>query len=688
MDLDKANSRENDATELSDRGKYNHLPEDSATSKMVGRKADDLEDKHSPEGGKLLPGTEGGVTTEVKFISPSDDTHNGDANINIEAVKIAFAGMGKEELMKFANDPFWIRLRWFLFIVFWLLWAAMLAIAIVIIVMAPKCAAPAPKTWWEQSPLYEIHVPSFKDGSEVQDGKGDLKGIKEELGYLDGLGIKGVVLSSILKSSNGASDGSVENFIEIDPEFGTMEDLESLTSAMKDKDMNLIMRFIPNHSSSKHPWFIKSVQREDPYTDYYVWAPKKGVGSTGESIPPNNWRSVYDGSAWEWNSERDAFYLHQFDKDQPDLNFANPLVIQEFKKIFAFWIEKGVNGFLLDKVEFLLEDESRQDETFNTRSKSVHDQYDFYDHRRTNNLPGVPGVLSVFKETIKNKTESGVLAVTANVTTESLISYYFGEDSEVVVDLPFNHKILTFLNKAISATGLNSAIEDWFTQAHNESWPNWEIGSASTSRLATRLSPDMVDGIHMVFMLLPGTPISYYGDELGMEDLSSKVAPAGSVGYHPARGLMQWRNTTNAGFSEAATTWISASDSYPVNNVEAQMNAEESHYKVYKMLVEARKSPSIMYGSRKMHVFNDTVLAYTRVKSGSPGHLVLFNVGDTDAVINLSPFTDIPEELTVLIRSVGFKDKEVQIKSKLHSDSISIPSHDALVLTYVPKDKE
>jgi len=153
------------------RGSCDHLPDKSRMMKESGELDDGADEKMVAEDSALKTNKD---ASEVKFISV--DSQNGDAKIDIENMKIAFAGMGKEELMKFANDPFWVRLRWFLFISFWLLWAAMLAGAVTIIIMAPKCTAPAPLKWWEQSPLYQVFVPAFKDGEEPRDGTGDLEG--------------------------------------------------------------------------------------------------------------------------------------------------------------------------------------------------------------------------------------------------------------------------------------------------------------------------------------------------------------------------------------------------------------------------------------------------------------------------------------------------------------------------------
>ncbi|KAG8271781.1 hypothetical protein J6590_055404 [Homalodisca vitripennis] len=221
---------------------------------------------------------------EVKYITPS--SQNGDAKIDIENLKSAFAGMGKEELMKFASDPFWVRTRWFLFILFWLLWAAMLAGAIAIIILAPKCGPPTPREWWEQSPLYKANVATFtKDSSKLQ---GDLKGFTTKLEYLSSLGVKTVVLSNILKVSDKESDG-VDEFKTVAPSFGTLEDLKALISAAKDKGLKLLLTLIPNHSSLKSDLFNKSASKDPLYESFYIWAPGKGFTSEGMPAPPNNW---------------------------------------------------------------------------------------------------------------------------------------------------------------------------------------------------------------------------------------------------------------------------------------------------------------------------------------------------------------------------------------------------------------
>lgn len=195
----------------------------------------------------------------------------------------AYRTLTKKELMRYASDPVWRGVRWGLFILFWLAWAAMLVASVVIIVMAPKCPTPAPKQWWQKGPVYEVYAKSFKDSDG--DGVGDLKGLESKLDYLVDLGVGSVRLSPVYKSPMKDNGYDVADYVSIDPTFGTLHDFQELVAAMHERGLKLIMDFVPNHSSDQHEWFLKSVRREDPFTDYYVW--RDGVPGT----PPTNWVS-------------------------------------------------------------------------------------------------------------------------------------------------------------------------------------------------------------------------------------------------------------------------------------------------------------------------------------------------------------------------------------------------------------
>lgn len=635
-----------------------HLPQSSRMMKENEDPDDGADEKLVLKTNKDAP--------EVKF--SSTDAQNGDAKIDIE--KIAFVGMGKEELMKFANDPFWVRLRWFLFVLFWLLWLGMLAGAIAIIVMAPKCAAPAPLKWWEQSPLYQIFLPAFKDGSEPQNGIGDLKGLESKLTYIKSLGVEGIALSGVLKTP-GDKEESVEDFKHINSTYGTLEQFKNLITALKDKGIKLLLSFVPNHTSNNHNWFIKSEQNDPIYKDYYMWSPGK-LDSSGNPEPPNNWHSVTGGPAWTWSDVRKSFYLHQFLPEQPDLNFTNPRVVDEFKNVFEFWIKQGVSGFQLNKVEYLLEEPNLQDEVEIATIGTIHDQYDYYSHTKTTNLPGVIDLVAEWRSAIQNYSSDAILSVAGKLSSDLFIE---NEDSSQVADLLQTNTIFTHLKKDFTADDLNLLIQKYLNNL-NKTRPVWQLSSFDSSRVATRLSPDYVDGLHMVTMLLPGTPITLYGEELGMEDAA----------VPQQYSAMSWSNTINAGFTNYSNPKYPTSSNYEDANVEAEEDVSNSSLSVYKALVTARKAPSIMYGQAEYKVLNNgTVFAFTRVKSGNPGYLVLLNTANVNITVNLKEFKHVPEELGLQIVS---SNNPLTKEKKLQRDRLILPPKGALVATFVPKQEE
>lgn len=215
---------------------------------------------------------------EVKFIQ--GDSLNGDAKIAIGHVKAGFAGMSKDELLKYVNDPFWVRTRMVLFVLFWLIWVGMFVAAIGIIVVAPRCEAPKPRKWFEEGPIVDINLPKESIS---------LANVAERLPYLADLKVKGIILPSIFPADE---QGNPVDFKSISKDFGTLEDLKKLLESAKESAIRVLLNLVPNHSSIKHEWFNKSVNRETPYDSFYVWAPQSKSAADGSPSPPNNWMSV------------------------------------------------------------------------------------------------------------------------------------------------------------------------------------------------------------------------------------------------------------------------------------------------------------------------------------------------------------------------------------------------------------
>ncbi|XP_076234628.1 CD98 heavy chain [Calliopsis andreniformis] len=489
---------------------YKALPEDDvakqdtienvAMGKPNENEIDDgVHEKMLKDENKISPTKD---TTEVKFIS-----ENGDAKIDIETVKQALTGMGKEELMKFANDPFWIRLRWILFIMFWLLWLAMLAGAIAIVVKAPKCSAPEPKEWWEKSPIVQL--------DPVETSSHDLKGVESLLDSLKEQNIEAISLASIVKES---PTGGVIDFKDIKPELGTITDLENLIKAAKDRNQHIILELDPSHTSTEHPWFKNSVEEVKPFTSYYVWADGKTT-SDGKRNPPNNWLSVNGGSAWEWNEQRGQYYLHQFNKTQPELNYNNPDVIAEFTNVLSHWMNLGISGFRLANTQYLIEDPELRDEFRSTIPTEV-DNYDSLVHAYTRYRPENAEVLAQWQEKVYNQTNNkGLFAVQDDIGTDILQLY---NEKKRLIDIPQNSQFLATANASINATTLHKGVSHWLKLVP---WPAWDLNGKERS-LRQRMPADIADSLTLMTLLLPGTPILKLNDTLSAKDAFATLSKA------------------------------------------------------------------------------------------------------------------------------------------------------------------
>ena len=263
----------------------------------------------------------------------------------------------------------------------------LVVVAIIIIAVSPRCSpktTPAPgkanetddDSWWKHAVIYQLYPRSFFDNSG--DGNGDLKGISSKLDYFAELGVSALLLNPIYKS-NGGYD--VENYTSIDTLLGNMDDFENLLKDAKEKGLKIIMDFVPNHTSKKHPWFEESKKsKTGPKRDWYIW--RNGTGENGTE-PPNNWLSVSGGSAWTYDSASEQFYLHQFKEEQPDLNLRNQKVKDELKKAMKFWLDKGVDGFRFDSVQYYAENDTFEDEPTLAGYNASNPLYDFLDHKFT-----------------------------------------------------------------------------------------------------------------------------------------------------------------------------------------------------------------------------------------------------------------------------------------------------------------
>ncbi|KAG0719013.1 Maltase 1 [Chionoecetes opilio] len=378
----------------------------------------------------------------------------------------------------------------------------------------------------------------------------------------------------------------------------------------------MVMDFVPNHSSDQHEWFKKSETKEGNYTDYYVWADAKGMDKQNSPIPPNNWVSDYGGTAWAWSEQRHQFYYHQFLKEQPDLNYRNDHVKEEMKEVLRLWLEKGVDGFRVNALKYLVEENDLSlDEPMSSNNPGE------LNHTFTTNHPETFQVLEEWHELV-NQYHDKLLMVEVYSEVQDVMKYY-GNDSVPLADFPFNVFMLENLTNRslLSGYSLKDTISLWLNHMPKGKWPNWVLGNHDIGRVASRLGKDLVDALNMVLLLLPGTPITYYGEEIGMEntDISWEDTkdPEGcrwgkefykEHSRDPERTPMQWNDGPSAGFTSGNSTWLPINPNYTEINVAAQRNAKQSNLKLYHDLTELRQEETFTKGVLSFPTYDEDTL--------------------------------------------------------------------------------
>ncbi|XP_049857638.1 uncharacterized protein LOC126340110 [Schistocerca gregaria] len=529
--------------------------------------------------------------------------------------------------------------------------------------------------WWKTAIIYQIYPKSFKDSDG--DGVGDLRGIIEKLDYLRDLGVSAIWMSPIFRSPMADNGYDISDFRDIDPTFGTMADFDELLATAHNKSIRVILDFVPNHSSDEHEWFIAS---SDPthenytkYKDYYVWV--NGTYGT----PPNNWPGGFnEPSAWEWIETRQQYYLHQFLHKQPDLNYRNPVVLEEMKNVLRFWLDKGVDGFRMDAVSCIVEAEGFPD--------IVDGQPNPMQHQ-----PETYAVIEEFR-TVLDEYQEKVMMTEAYGSLDQVLGYY-GNATNPGAHFSFNFLLITDLNGDSSAEDFVRIVGDWINVVNeNGVWSNWVIGNHDQHRVASRYSPEMVDGMNMLVTLLPGTAVTYNGEEIGMEDnynMTCEVAqdPQGCAdnvtlgsSRDPQRTPFQWDDTKNAGFSTADVTWLPVNPNYPTLNAALQDSVEgRSHIKTYRLLAQLRQDESL-HNSNAAVTSTGNVFLFSRGQTQNDATVVAMNVGSEEATVDIIaslPDVDLPTTFVVYASSVNSELDEGLV---VDGHALRLPSEQAVVL--------
>ncbi|XP_050320995.1 maltase 2-like [Bactrocera neohumeralis] len=548
------------------------------------------------------------------------------------------------------------------------------------------------KDWWKHMILYQIYPRSFMDSNG--DGVGDLQGIMMKLPYLAETGIQAVWLSPIFKSPMVDFGYDISDFKDIHSEYGTMKDMEMLITESKRLGIKIIMDFVPNHTSNQSVWFEKSVNKEDGFEDFYIWADAK-LDKKGNRMPPNNWQSVFYGPAWTWNEKRSQYYLHQFTPAQPDLNFRNPKVVEAMDDVLRFWLDKGINGFRVDAVNHLFEDVKLRDEPISGKTDDMN-SYEYTKHIYTKDMPEVLDMLQHWRKlmddyTAKNGGPARILMTEAYADLKTLMDYYETKDGKRGANFPFNFNFITDLDEHSDARDYVFNIQKWLTYMPRGNTANWVMGNHDNMRMATRFGPKRVDAMHMLMMTLPGVAVTYNGEEIGMQDYrdisweDTVDPPARNVGREkykqvsrdPERTPYQWNTQKNAGFSTAEKTWLPVHPNYKNLNLK-QQKSEKSHYSVYKSLVELRKMPALCKGRFHAEVLNRDVFAFERELKDDNSIITVINIGPRARAVNLTEVFDLKYQQKLTVMVAGSKSTHETGKA-LAAEAVPLAPYEGLV---------
>jgi alpha-glucosidase len=488
--------------------------------------------------------------------------------------------------------------------------------------------------WWQRGVVYQVYPRSFMDSDG--DGVGDLPGVLSRLDYLRWLGMDALWLSPIYPSPMKDFGYDVVDHTAVDPLFGTLEDFDRLVAAAHARDLKVILDFVPNHTSDRHPWFLESrAARSSPRRDWYLWRdPAPGGG------PPNNWLSNFGGPAWTLDRQTGQYYYHAFLPEQPDLNWRNPAVVEAMLGVLRFWLERGVDGFRIDVLWHLVKDEHFRDNPSNPAWRPGMDPFQALIPLYTADRPEVHDLVRQMRRLLDEYGER-VLIGEIYLPLERLVAYY-GADLKGA-HLPYNFQLLS---ARWDARHLADLIAEYERLLPEGAWPNWVLGNHDRPRIASRVGAAQARVAAMLLFTLRGTPTLYYGDELGMpnvcipreqvRDPLERNVPGLGLGRDPVRTPMQWSAAPRAGFT-TGEPWLPVAQDHRETNVEAQRRDPTSMLALHARLIALRRAePALHAGRFDLLPTEGEVLAYQRfVSSAESGFLIVLNLGKRTQAVNI-----------------------------------------------------
>ncbi len=478
--------------------------------------------------------------------------------------------------------------------------------------------------WWQRGIIYQIYPRSFQDSN--QDGIGDLQGILTRLDYLKWLGIDAIWISPIYPSPMADFGYDISDYTGIHSLFGSLADFDTLVEQVHARQMKIILDLVPNHTSDQHPWFLEArSSRDNPKRDWYIWQDARPDGSL-----PNNWLSVFGGSAWEWDEPTQQYYYHAFLKEQPDLNWRNPEVQKAMLDVMRFWLDKGVDGFRIDVMWHMIKDKQLRDNPANPDYQQHMATYEQLLPFYSTDQPEVHEIVKKMRDLLDSYDDRMMIGE-IYLPIHKLVMYY-GVNNKGA-HLPFNFQLIAL---PWDAKVIASAVDQYEGALPSDGWPNWVLGNHDQPRITSRVGLAQARVAAMLLLTLRGTPTIYYGDEIGMRDVPIPFEevqdpqglnmPDKNLSRDPARTPMQWNQSAQAGFTQGKP-WLRLDRIYQRVNVENQKDDPYSMLLLYKRLIELRHSELSLTVGNYTPVYSDTqMLAFIRQAENQPRFLVVLNL--------------------------------------------------------------
>lgn len=482
------------------------------------------------------------------------------------------------------------------------------------------------KCWYKEMAVYQIWCRSFCDGNG--DGIGDLWGVLSKLDYIASLNVDGIWFSPLYPSPNADYGYDISDYKNIHPDFGNLEVFKQVLDGAHERGMRVFMDLVVNHSSDEHEWFKESRRsKNNPYRDYYYWRPGKG-----KKRPPNNWDSLFEGRAWEYDKATDEWYMHIFSKKQPDLNMSNPKVREEVKDIMRFWLDMGVDGFREDVITYIAKADGLPSAKVKLPAATGMQYY--------TNLPKVNDYLAEFKRDVLDFYDCFTVGEGPRMEPEVALSYVReGKDKVLDMMINFAHMeadcfITDFLQRPFDLVKLKKAFTKWQTKMYGKGWNALYMENHDHPRIISRYGSEKYrvesgKSIAASYLFQRGTPFVYQGQEIGMintplpslddyKDIMVKnnARIARSLGLSKetvlklaqkasrdnARTCMQWSGAPNAGFT-SGKPWFVVNSNYKDINVESQLDDPGSILNFYRDALQFRRdNPVVIYGDYVEHM--------------------------------------------------------------------------------------